>query len=92
MTTPARTPRLGAALTAREIQCLAGAANGYSNAQIAAWLFLGEDTVKSHFRRVYRKLGATDRAHAVWLAGEQAILTVRHVHAARPVTHLERAS
>lgn len=84
--------RYGQPLTEREIQCLAGAANGRSNAEIAAWLFLGEDTVKTHFRRVFRKLGASDRAHAVWLAGEQAVLTVRHVHAASPAASLERAS
>lgn len=84
--------RYGQPLTHREIQCLAGAANGMGNAEIAAWLFLGQDTVKSHMRRIFLKLGATDRTHAVWLAGEQAVLTVRHVHAARPAAALERAS
>ena len=38
---------------------------GMSNAQIAHELFLVEDTIKTHARTLYRKLGARDRAHAV---------------------------
>ena len=36
-----------------------------SNAQIGAELYLSEDTVKTHARRLFRKLGANDRAQAV---------------------------
>lgn len=53
------------ALTKREIEVLVGMSNGRSNAQIGAELFLSEDTVKTHARRLFRKLGAADRAQAV---------------------------
>ena len=52
-------------LTRRELEVLAGMSNGRSNAQIGADLFLSEDTVKTHARRLFRKLGASDRAQAV---------------------------
>lgn len=52
-------------LTKREIEVLIGMSNGRSNAQIGAELFLSEDTVKTHARRLFRKLGAKDRAQAV---------------------------
>ena len=62
-----RSAEMGAAptLTAREIQVLEGMSHGRSNAEIGRELFLSEDTVKTHARRLFRKLGAADRAHAV---------------------------
>ncbi len=54
-----------AALTERELQVLRGMADGKSNAEIGRDLFVSEDTVKTHARRLFRKLGARDRAHAV---------------------------
>jgi DNA-binding NarL/FixJ family response regulator len=59
--TPPRRP----ALTERELQVLRGMADGKSNAEIGRELFVSEDTVKTHARRLFRKLGARDRAHAV---------------------------
>jgi DNA-binding NarL/FixJ family response regulator len=59
--TGTRTP----ALTERELQVLRGMADGKSNAEIGRELFVSEDTVKTHARRLFRKLGARDRAHAV---------------------------
>ena len=44
-------------LTKREIEVLVGMSNGRSNAQIGAELYLSEDTVKTHARRLFRKLG-----------------------------------
>ncbi|SCG07541.1 regulatory protein, luxR family [Streptomyces sp. Ncost-T6T-2b] len=41
--------------------------HGRSNAEIGRELFLSEDTVKTHARRLFKKLGASDRAHAVAL-------------------------
>ncbi len=55
--------RLG--LTQRESEVLALIVAGLSNAAIAGRLVVGEETVKSHVRAVYRKLDATDRAAAV---------------------------
>lgn len=52
-------------LTERELQVLRGMADGKSNAEIGRELFVSEDTVKTHARRLFRKLGARDRAHAV---------------------------
>lgn len=52
-------------LTERELQVLRGMAEGKSNAEIGRDLFVSEDTVKTHARRLFRKLGARDRAHAV---------------------------
>lgn len=59
--------RPGSMLTEREVQVLERIALGMSNAQIAHELFLVEDTIKTHARTLYRKLGARDRAHAVAL-------------------------
>lgn len=52
-------------LTERERQVLDGMARGLSNCQIGAELFLSEDTIKTHARRLFRKMGTHDRAHAV---------------------------
>ncbi|WP_345155014.1 response regulator transcription factor [Micromonospora maritima] len=62
---PTRTPRSAIGLTERELQVLLGMAEGKSNAEIGRELFVSEDTVKTHARRLFRKLGARDRAHAV---------------------------
>jgi DNA-binding NarL/FixJ family response regulator len=53
------------ALTEREMQVLRGMAEGKSNAEIGRELYVSEDTVKTHARRLFRKLDARDRAHAV---------------------------
>jgi DNA-binding NarL/FixJ family response regulator len=52
-------------LTERELQVLTGMSRGRSNAEIGKELFLSEDTVKTHARRLFRKLEAADRAQAV---------------------------
>jgi DNA-binding NarL/FixJ family response regulator len=53
------------ALTEREMQVLTGMSRGRSNSEIGKELFLSEDTVKTHARRLFRKLNAADRAQAV---------------------------
>jgi DNA-binding NarL/FixJ family response regulator len=40
---------------------------GRSNHEIGKELYLSEDTIKTHARRLFRKLGAADRAQAVAL-------------------------
>jgi DNA-binding NarL/FixJ family response regulator len=61
-TVPAVTP---AALSMREMQVLTGMSQGKSNAQIGRELYLSEDTIKTHARRLFRKLAVKDRAEAV---------------------------
>ncbi|MFB9658480.1 DNA-binding response regulator [Glycomyces mayteni] len=58
-------PTFGAAPTEREMEVLRAMSEGHSNAEIGRLLFLSEDTIKTHARHLYRKLGARDRAHAV---------------------------
>ena len=55
----------GPALSERERQVLQGFARGLSVPQMAAELFLGVSTVKTHTQRLYEKLGVSDRAAAV---------------------------
>lgn len=57
----------GPSLTDRELQVLQGMSRGRSNGEIGEELFLSEDTIKTHARRLFKKLGARDRAHAVAL-------------------------
>lgn len=53
------------ALTRREHQILVGMSQGLSNGAIGAELYVSEDTVKTHARRLYGKLGVRDRGAAV---------------------------
>lgn len=57
-------PRL-VELTDREYQVLCGMRQGKTNGEIGREHYLTEDTVKTHARRLFRKLGVRDRAHAV---------------------------
>jgi DNA-binding NarL/FixJ family response regulator len=63
-----------AELSRRELDVLRGMTEGLSNSEIAAALELAEDTVKTHARRLFRKLGAGDRADAVARGFRQGIL------------------
>jgi DNA-binding CsgD family transcriptional regulator len=64
--TPPREPRQK--ITRREREVLALIAHGYSTAEIAQALWITEDTVKTHVRRLLKRLGARTRAHAVAIA------------------------
>ena len=53
------------ALTTREQQVLEHLAIGRSKAEIAESLSIAEETVKTHLRSVFKKLGTNDRVSAV---------------------------
>lgn len=52
-------------LSAREFEVLGQLARGLGNAEIALRLQLSVETVRTHVRRILRKLNATNRSHAV---------------------------
>lgn len=72
---PERTvsPRL-AKLTDREREVLVAMARGLSNTELAETLFISENTVKTHVKRVMTKLGARDRVNAVVMAYEGGLM------------------
>jgi DNA-binding NarL/FixJ family response regulator len=57
----------GGVLSLREQEVLRELAQGLNNRAIAERLYVSQDTVKSHLRSVYRKLGVSSRAEAVAL-------------------------
>jgi DNA-binding NarL/FixJ family response regulator len=61
-------------LTPREREILQLLADGMSNADVAAKLFISQETVKSHVRHILAKLEADTRTHAVAIALRDAII------------------
>ncbi len=62
-------------LTERELQVLTGMSQGKSNGAIGRELYLSEDTVKTHARRLFRKLEVNDRAQAVARGFRRGLVT-----------------
>jgi DNA-binding CsgD family transcriptional regulator len=56
-------------LTTRELEVLKLVAEGDSNKEIAAQLFISPETVKKHLKNSYNKLRARNRLEALRLAG-----------------------
>lgn len=71
-------------LTARELTVLDGVARGMTNREIADELFLSVDTVKTHARRLYAKLGVTNRTQAAMRGRWRADLPSTLAAGARP--------
>jgi LuxR family maltose regulon positive regulatory protein len=57
-------------VSGREVEVLRLLASGISNQEIAARLFVSLDTVKTHLKHIYGKLGVHNRARAVAKAAE----------------------
>ena len=60
-------------LTQRESEVLELMVRGLSNRAVAKQLVVGEETVKTHVRSIYRKLEATDRAQAIAAALREGV-------------------
>ena len=69
-------------LTPRELEVFRLLAKGMSNTEIAAQLFIGDATVKTHVTRLLTKLDLRDRVQAVVLAYETGIArpTLRRIN------------
>lgn len=74
----------GGMLTAREQEVLRELAQGRTNREIAERLWVTSDTVKSHLRRIFRKLGVTTRTEAVALFLAEARSATPTVRRATP--------
>lgn len=66
-------PRL-ADLTDREREVLTNMAKGLSNDELSEALYISENTVKTHVKRVLTKLGARDRVSAVVMAYQGGLM------------------
>jgi len=67
-------PGAGMGLTQRESEVLELIVAGLSNRAVAHKLVLGEETVKTHLRGLYRKLNVNDRAGAVTVALREGLV------------------
>jgi DNA-binding NarL/FixJ family response regulator len=65
---------LGETLSKREIEVLQKVAGGNRNSDIAALLFISEETVKGHVKHIMEKLGASDRTEAVAIGIRRGII------------------
>jgi DNA-binding NarL/FixJ family response regulator len=65
------------ALSERELEVLSLIAQGQTNREAAALLFISEATVKTHLVHIYAKLEVGDRAAAVATAFERGLLPLR---------------
>jgi DNA-binding CsgD family transcriptional regulator len=61
-------------ITPRELEILALIAEGLSNKEIAARVYVSENTVKTHSSRVFDKLGARRRTQAVQMGKELRLI------------------
>jgi DNA-binding NarL/FixJ family response regulator len=61
-------------LTDREIEVLRHVADGNCNREIGRKLSIGEETIKTHLKRIMSKLGASDRTHSVIIAARRGFI------------------
>ena len=62
------------ALSPRELEVLQQVAAGHRNRDIAAKLFIAEETVKVHMKHIMEKLSANDRTQSVTIAARRGII------------------
>jgi LuxR family transcriptional regulator, maltose regulon positive regulatory protein len=74
---PTSGARILSALSPRETDILTLIAEGLSNKEIARSLDIGPETVKSHLKSVFTKLGVERRAQAVSRAQTLGLATAR---------------
>lgn len=70
-TSPSPSPLIG--LTAREIEVLQELADGITNQEIAARLFISENTVKNHIHNILEKLNINNRREAIEFARKNGL-------------------
>jgi DNA-binding CsgD family transcriptional regulator len=73
MTATRTNPPAARRITARERDVLELVAEGYSTTEIARALWITEDTVRTHIKRMLVRLGARTRAHAVAIAFREGL-------------------
>jgi DNA-binding NarL/FixJ family response regulator len=61
-------------LTDREVQILRQLGDGNRNRDIAEKLFISEETVKAHMKRIMEKLGANDRTQALAIGFRRGLI------------------
>lgn len=71
---PPKSEKLAAAISTREFEVLTLMARGLENSKIGIELHLSEDTIKTHARRLFHKLGARNRTEAVVAALKNGII------------------
>jgi DNA-binding NarL/FixJ family response regulator len=69
-----RTAEVSAVLTPREAEVLALLAQGRTNRQVGAELFISEKTASVHVSNILAKLGANGRTEAVAIAAQRGLL------------------
>jgi len=71
-----------APLTRKELQVLTLIAQGNSNKQIANLLSISDQTIKNHVSAILRKINANYRAHAVFIAVRDGLISIQSGQAA----------
>lgn len=69
-----RSPAALLGLSGREVEVLMRLDSGATAREIGAELYVSHETVRSHLKRIYRKLGVHDRAAALERAREEGII------------------
>ena len=63
-------------LTPREMDVLRLVCRGRTNKEIASAMFISEETVKSHMKSLFQKLGVHDRAEAVAVSMQRGLIRI----------------